>query len=186
VIYLRYLSIHQEQDLRIRPAAKNVQHAYLGNKLYNLSQAHQLESSKIELEFQGQEISYQDQKYQWIILSAVSKEDYSQGMIKGVTENKYIGGCIFVDHASSYIHVEQPISLSSHKTLRAKLAFENMCRDVGVVVLKYMSDNRTAFKSHNYSNHLAEFHQVSKFADVGAYHHNTQAKRAIQTIMPIA
>jgi hypothetical protein len=108
------------------------------------------------------------------------------GYDKGAGENKYVGGCIFVDHASSYIHVEHQVSLSSHETLRAKLAFENMCRDVGVVVLKYMSDNGTAFTSQDYSNHLAEFHQVSKFAGVGAHHHNAQAERAIRTIMSIA
>jgi hypothetical protein len=109
-----------------------------------------------------------------------------EGYDKGSEDSRYTGGCIFIDHASSYIHVEFQVSLSSHETLRAKLAFERQCRDVGVVIQKYMSDNGTAFTSKDFSEHLAEFQQVSKFAGVGAHHHNAQAERAIRTIMSIS
>ena len=34
--------------------------------------------------------------------------------------------------------------------------------------------------------HLTKFYQISKFAGVGAHHHNAQAERAIRTIMSIA
>ena len=109
-----------------------------------------------------------------------------QGYDKGSEDSRYTGGCIFIDHASSYIHVESQVSLSTHETLRAKMAFEHQCRDVGVVVQKYMSDNGTAFTSKDFSEHLSEFQQVSKLAGVGAHHHNAQAERAIRTIMSIA
>ena len=108
------------------------------------------------------------------------------GFNRGISMNKYIGGCIFVDHASSHIHVEFQTSLSSHETLRAKIAYENQCRDTGVVVQKFMSDNGTAFTSRDFSEHLSAFHQINKFAGVGAHHHNAQAERAIRTIMSIA
>jgi hypothetical protein len=108
------------------------------------------------------------------------------GYDKGSDDSRYVGGCIFVDHASSYIHVECQPSLSSHETLRAKMSFERHCRDVGVVVLKYMSDNGTAFTSKDYTEHLSSFQQVTKFAGVGAHHHNAQAERAIRTIMSIS
>ena len=49
-----------------------------------------------------------------------------------------------------------------------------------------MSDNGTVFTSRDYSEHLSSFHQISKFAGVGAHHHNAQAERAIRTIMSIA
>jgi hypothetical protein len=61
-----------------------------------------------------------------------------------------------------------------------------MCRDYGVVIHKYMSDNGTAFTSKDYSDHLSAFHQTSKLAGVGAHHHNVQAEQAIRTIMSIA
>ena len=109
-----------------------------------------------------------------------------QGYDKGSDDSRHVGGCIFVDHASSYIHIEFQTSLSSHETLRAKLAFERQCRDVGIVVQTYMSDNGKAFTAKDFSEHLTEFKQVSKFAGVGAHHHNAQAERAIRTIMSIS
>ena len=108
------------------------------------------------------------------------------GYNKGGDASRLIGGCIFVDHSSSYIHVEFQSSLSSHDTLRAKLAYERVCRDSGIVVQTYMSDNGKSFTSKEYSEHLSEFYQTSKFAGVGAHHHNAQAERAIRTIMSIA
>ena len=108
------------------------------------------------------------------------------GFNKGQIEDRYVGGCIFVDHASSYIHVELQSSLSSHETLRAKLNYERLCRDAGVVPQTYMSDNGSAFKSRDFTEHLSNFHQISKFAGVGAHHHNAQAERGIRTIMSIA
>ena len=101
-------------------------------------------------------------------------------------DDRYSGGCIFVDHASGFIHVEFQSSLSSHDTLKAKLEFERICRDVGVVVQTYMSDNGTAFTSRDFSEHLSSYHQISQFAGVGAHHHNAQAERSIRTIMSIA
>ena len=108
------------------------------------------------------------------------------GYNKGSEEQRYCGGCIFVDHSSGYIHIEFQNSLSSHETLRAKLSFEKICRDFGVVVKTYMSDNGTAFTSKDFTNHLSQYHQISKLAGVGAHHHNAQAERSIRTIMTIA
>ena len=109
-----------------------------------------------------------------------------KGYNRGSIEDRYIGGCIFVDHASSYIHVELQSSLSSHETLNAKMEYEKHCRDVGVVPQKYMSDNGRSFTAKQFTEHLSNFFQVSKFAGVGAHHHNAQAERAIRTIMSIA
>ena len=49
-----------------------------------------------------------------------------------------------------------------------------------------MSDNGKAFTSKDFSDHLTDFKQISKFAGVGAHHHNAQAERAIRTIMSIS
>ena len=108
------------------------------------------------------------------------------GYNKGSDDSRYVGGCIFVDHSSSYIHIEFQSSLSSHDTLRAKTAYEAVCRDYGVVPKTYTSDNGKAFTSRDYTEHLSKFHQINKFAGVGAHHQNAIAERSIRTIMSIA
>jgi hypothetical protein len=71
--------------------------------------------------FQGSEVSVDH------FVSSVKGRLFS-GYNRGSDRNRFIGGCIFVDHSSSYIHIEFQDSLSSHDTLRAKLAFEKMGR----------------------------------------------------------
>ena len=101
-------------------------------------------------------------------------------------EDMYCGGCIFVDHASGYIHVVNQTSLSSHQTLRAKEEFELMCRDHGVVPQRYLSDNGKAFTSKEFHAGLQIFSQSIRYAGVGAHHHNGVAERSIGTVMSIA
>ena len=48
-------------------------------------------------------------------------------------DEMFAGGCIFVDHASSYIHVEFQTNLTTHATLQAKEAYEWMCCNHSVV-----------------------------------------------------
>ena len=101
-------------------------------------------------------------------------------------ERLYCGGCLFVDHASGFVHVEHQTSLSSHDTLRAKELFELFCRDHGVLPQKYMSDNASAFTSQSFTEHLKVYRQIISFAGTGAHHHNGHAERSIRTIMSIA
>ncbi|CAJ1935465.1 unnamed protein product [Cylindrotheca closterium] len=77
------------------------------------------------------------------------------------------------------------VHLNTHETLQGKEAFENKCREFGVIVSEYQSDNGGAFTSRAYTEHLRQFEQ-SSFAGVGAHHHNGIAERSIQTIMSIA
>ena len=101
-------------------------------------------------------------------------------------ERLYCGGCLFVDHASGFVHVEHQTSLTSHDTMLAKEQFELFCRDHGVLPQKYMSDNATAFTSKSFTEHLKIHRQVISFAGAGAHHHNGHAERSIRTIMSIA
>ena len=57
------------------------------------------------------------------------------------TLDKYIGGCIFVDLASSYIHVEHQLGFSSSETIRAKQNFEKFAFDHNVIIEDYLVDN---------------------------------------------
>ena len=100
--------------------------------------------------------------------------------------DKYDGGCIFVDHASGLVHIQFQTVLTTHATIASKIAFESFCRDHGVVPQKYMSDNGSAFTSVDFTNHLSTFDQITRYAGVGAHHHNGHVERSIQTIMSIA
>ena len=105
---------------------------------------------------------------------------------KSKDSKMFAGGAIFVDIASGRVDCVFQSHLSSHETLKAKEEFELRCRDCGVVPQQYVSDNGSAFTSKGYTAHLQQFHQIQRFAGVGAHHHNGIAERSIQTIMSIA
>ena len=98
----------------------------------------------------------------------------------------YAGGCLFVDAASRYVHVEMHVGLNSHETLAGKTKFERLLNDIGVGVQEYVSDNSTIFSSSAFAENLLFFQQTSHFAGVGAHHQNGVAERGIQTIMSMA
>ena len=107
---------------------------------------------------------------------------------RGVLSSKdlYMGGAIFVDHASGYTWIGFQSHLNTHETLHVKNSFELFCRDVGVVPTQYLTDNGSAFTSQKYTESLQNFARTYRFAGVGAHHHAGVAERAIQTIMSIA
>ena len=101
-------------------------------------------------------------------------------------DTMFCGGCIFVDHASSHVHVEFQAHLTTHETLKGKEHYELMSRDLGIIVQSFLTDNGSAFTSKEFTSQLAKFEQVIRFAGTGAHHHNAIAERNIQTIMAIA
>lgn len=111
------------------------------------------------------------------LLNTYGKED---------PKEQFSGGAIFVDHSSGFIVVAPQIHLNTHETLNSKIAFENLCRDYGIIVSGYQSDNGSTFTSQAYQDHLRKFAQIQSFAGVGAHHHNGVAERSIQTVMSIS
>ena len=105
---------------------------------------------------------------------------------KTKTDEMFTGGCIFVDHASGFIHVEMQVNLNTHETLKAKEKFELTCRQYGVTPQEYLADNSKVFTSSEFTRNLSTFSQIMRFAGVGAHHHNGIAERNIRTIMAIA
>lgn len=98
----------------------------------------------------------------------------------------YCGGALFIDHASGLVHVEFQQHLNTHETLRSKELFEAYCRDHGVVVQGYQTDNGSQFTSKGFSGQLATFQQTIRFAGAGAHHMNGTSERSIGTVMSIA
>ncbi len=105
---------------------------------------------------------------------------------RSLNSDMFAGGCLFIDHASNFVHVEFQKHLNTHETMKAKQNFELMARDSGVIPQSYLSDNGGSFISAKFTEHLGTLKQVVNFAGVGAHHHNGHAERAIQTIISIA
>lgn len=101
------------------------------------------------------------------------------------TGDRYTGGIIFVDHATSYVHVELVLNFTAAEALRAKLSFEKKMADVGVTVGSYHTDNGT-FTASAFVKEITENHQTISFSGPGAHHQNGVAERAIGTIISSA
>ena len=100
-------------------------------------------------------------------------------------KNKYVGGTIFVDHCSSFVHLTHQVGLRAGETIRSKQGFENFAHTFGVRIKEYHADN-VPFNSAAFNQHLQDRDQAIKFSGVGAYHQNGVAERAIQTITRMA
>lgn len=107
-------------------------------------------------------------------------------MGKTSDSDMYSGGALFIDHASGYVDVQFQTQPNTHETIKSKTAFEMHCRDYGVLVQRYISDNGVAFTSADFTAELTKFNQTIRFAGVGAHHHNGHVERAIGTIMSVS
>jgi len=119
--------------------------------------------------------------------------DHFESRLKGriytsfgkTTSDQYVGGCIFVDHASGYIHVEHQLGFSSSETIRAKQNYEQFAMGHGVIVTSYLADNGT-FKANQFVSHLREHNQKVQYCGVNAHHQNGVAERSIATVSNMA
>jgi hypothetical protein len=104
---------------------------------------------------------------------------------KAIYKHKYCGGLIMADHASGYIQTYHQVSLGSSDTIQSKRKFEQHCREAGVMIKRYHSDNGT-FRSEAYRAELRDRHQTITFSGTGAHHQNGVAERAIRTVTYMA
>ena len=88
---------------------------------------------------------------------------------KSLNSEMFAGGCLFIDHATNFVHVEFQKHLNSTETMKAKGKFEALARDHGVIPQSYLSDNAGCFTSAQFNERLSSFKQVIKFAGVGAH-----------------
>mmetsp|Transcript_15021 Transcript_15021/g.28265 ORF Transcript_15021/g.28265 Transcript_15021/m.28265 type:complete len:2300 (+) Transcript_15021:159-7058(+) len=119
--------------------------------------------------------------------------DHFESRLKGrtyssfgkTTSDQYVGGCIFVDHMSGYIHVEHQLGFSSSETIRAKQNFEQMALGHGVLVEDYLTDNGI-FNKTKFVDHIRTHNQLIHYCGVNAHHKNGIAERGIRTVSEIA
>ncbi|KAG7349585.1 reverse transcriptase RNA-dependent DNA polymerase [Nitzschia inconspicua] len=100
---------------------------------------------------------------------------------KELPKDKYHGGTIFVDHASSYIFLVNQISLRAGETLQSKLAFERFAHNCGHKLKSFRADNMP-FNSQEFKTDLEAKNQELTLSGVGAHHQNGVAERSIQTV----
>ncbi len=126
-------------------------------------------------------------------VGATVSVDHFESRLKGrtfdsygkATSDKYIGGCIFVDHASGYVHVEFQLGFSAIETIRAKQNFEKMAFNHGVIPITYLTDSG-AFKANKFVQHIRDHNQKIQYCGTNAHHQNEVAERAIRTISNMA
>ena len=97
----------------------------------------------------------------------------------------YVGGAIFVDHASAFLHVEHQLGFSAVETIRAKQAFERLALDHGVIVQQYLTDSGT-FKANAFVQQIRNAQQRLRFCGTNAHHQNGVAERAVQQVSNMA
>jgi hypothetical protein len=98
-------------------------------------------------------------------------------------KDKYVGGTLFVDHATAYIYLRHQVSLRVGETLVGKHAFEQFAADHGVTIRAYRADN-APFAAKEFLNDLEQHEpkQMITYSGSGAHHQNGVAERAIQTV----
>ena len=120
--------------------------------------------------------------------------DHYQSSIKGRLPNsrgrekdheRYCGGTIGVDHASSYIFHRHQVTLRAHDTVKTKQIWEHEARQCGINIKQYHSDNGI-FVSDIFTKELERCNQTLTLSGVGAHHQNGIAERAIRTTVELA
>jgi Integrase core domain. len=119
--------------------------------------------------------------------------DHFESRLKGrtytsfgkTTSDQYVGGCIFVDHMSGYLHVEHQLGFSSSETIRAKQNFEQLALGHGVLIEEYLADNGV-FSKTKFVDHIRQHNQQLRFCGVNAHHKNAVAERAIRTVSELS
>jgi hypothetical protein len=94
---------------------------------------------------------------------------------------RFVGGTLFVDHATSYVFARHQLSLRAGDTVLSKQAFERDALTMGRLVKTYRADN-VPFGSQEFLADLELNNQNISFSGTGAHHQNGVAERAIGTI----
>jgi hypothetical protein len=104
------------------------------------------------------------------------------------TSAQYVGGCIFVDHGSGYVNVQNQLGFSAVETIRAKQSFKQFFLGNGVIVQNYLTDSG-AFKANKFVKVIKvinDTQQRLRFCGTNAHHKNGVAERSIQTVSNLA
>jgi hypothetical protein len=105
---------------------------------------------------------------------------------KEKAKDKYVGGLIAVDHATSMMFINHQCSLRAGETVESKKHLERWARETaGVKIKRYHADNGV-FTTNEFQTHLKDMEQTFNLCGVGAHHQNAVAERAILTVTLMA
>ena len=94
----------------------------------------------------------------------------------------YSGGCIFVDHATRFVHIEHLANFTATKTIQAKCHFEKSMEDLGIIVQAYQCDNGI-FYAYDFLDEIEKGLQNIKFSGVSGHDQNGIAEHGIQSVL---
>lgn len=95
---------------------------------------------------------------------------------------QYVGGTIFVDHASGLIFTSHQPTLGSSDTIRSVAKLEQFFSEHDVKLKRFHTDNGV-FTTNEFKQHLTDNEYQLTLSGVGAHHQNGIAERAIQTVV---
>jgi hypothetical protein len=96
------------------------------------------------------------------------------------SSEQYVGGTIFIDHATNYLFANHQVNLTAASTVESKHLCESKFDEFGVQIKQYAADNHP-FRSKPWVNDCSVQLQLpTKHSGVGA-HHQILAERQIQT-----
>jgi hypothetical protein len=94
--------------------------------------------------------------------------------------NQYVGGTIFIDHATNYVFNNHQVNLTAESTVESKHKCESKFDEFGIQIKQFAADNHP-FRSKAWTVDCAVQQQLpTKYSGVGA-HHQILAERQIQT-----
>ena len=112
-----------------------------------------------------------------------------ESRLKGLTSNsfelssfeQYVGGCIFVNPTSVYIHVENQLGFSASETIRYKQNFYRLVMCHGVSIDSYLSENGL-FHAKYFLWYINEHVHKIHYCVVNVHHKNVIYERRISTV----
>jgi transposase InsO family protein len=103
------------------------------------------------------------------------------GFGRTTSTHGFVGGALYVDHASGKIFHHPQTDLTASTTIRGKQIIEAEATDLGFKIQSYHSDNGV-FASQEFKGHCASLGQSMSFSGPGAHHQNGISERGIGNV----
>ena len=83
----------------------------------------------------------------------------------------FSGGCVFIDHASGYVSINNQVDIDATETVKAKLTFDREDQSQGVMINVFHTGNVILDTSKSMEDMLKKQQKI-KFSGSGASHKN--------------
>ena len=83
----------------------------------------------------------------------------------------FSGGCVFIDHDSSYVWIKHQVDINNTETFKAKLTFERVAQSQGVAMKGHHTYNGI-FNASEFMEELLKKHQKISLIGAGSLNQN--------------